>query len=91
MGYIQWAKTRQDQRRRYLEQEKEKEVEKENEICTFKPKVHTAPGYVSQIAASVCFLDIFVAPPPPSPLPQLHLAKPLERQDDGPKHTFGYA
>ena len=53
-AYIAWAKHRAEQRQHYLSSEKQKRDEEDLKKCTFKPQIHTAPGYVSAIAASVC-------------------------------------
>eukprot|EP01060_Flectonema_neradi_P016704 TRINITY_DN2331_c4_g1_i2.p1 TRINITY_DN2331_c4_g1~~TRINITY_DN2331_c4_g1_i2.p1 ORF type:complete len:527 (+),score=87.05 TRINITY_DN2331_c4_g1_i2:231-1583(+) len=61
-AYIAWAKHRAEQRQHYLASEKQKREDEDLKNCTFKPQIHSAPGYVSAIAASVN-----LAKPPPEP------------------------
>eukprot|EP00755_Sulcionema_specki_P033128 Sspe_Gene.20393::Locus_7478_Transcript_1_3_Confidence_0.333_Length_1925::g.20393::m.20393 len=73
-GYEQWEKNRKVQRSLRLETERKKQLEKEVSECTFKPMIHSAPGYISTIAASVTLAKSPSARGKPAPT----------------GHTFGY-
>eukprot|EP01063_Lacrimia_lanifica_P013570 TRINITY_DN20216_c0_g1_i2.p2 TRINITY_DN20216_c0_g1~~TRINITY_DN20216_c0_g1_i2.p2 ORF type:complete len:551 (+),score=214.88 TRINITY_DN20216_c0_g1_i2:560-2212(+) len=75
-GFVKWAKQRQEQRLHYLENEQRKRQDEENDECTFHPKVHTAPAYISTIAKSVSIAKA---------------SEKKSKHGTGPAHTFGYS
>ncbi|KAJ9466876.1 hypothetical protein DIPPA_01995 [Diplonema papillatum] len=52
-AYVEWAKTRSQQRTLHIAAEKARKAEEEQKQCTFRPAVHDAPAYIKTIAASV--------------------------------------